>query len=194
MNTMHFLNWARGPTLRRLAAGMALWLGLTGGASASVVDFDTGTLVAGSYIEDGMLITPFGGSSLSLFDIDSGTGVDNALVISGLGFGGTTYYLTSALPFTLGLVDIIGFSGTVTFFNPTTLSSLVVSGTGPLDLSGLGTFGIAGLQLHVGSTTSLTINNLNFTAVPLPGAVWLLGSALVALVVISRKRDTEAFA
>lgn len=67
-----------------------------------------------------------------------------------------------------------------TFFTPNT------GGDNQWDRVDFGIVGVKSIQINMGGSGA--IDNINYSAVPVPAAIWFMGSALLGLAGISRKR------
>ncbi len=85
-----------------------------------------------------------------------------------------------------GLLGSFPFSGSSTFMNQAGFNQ----NAGHASLSGLGP--IRSLRINPGANEALIFDNLNFTVVPVPAAVWLLGSGLLGLLAIARRKESRS--
>ena len=83
-----------------------------------------------------------------------------------------------------GLLASLPFSGSDPFLNQAGFNQ----NAGYASLSGLGS--IRSLRITPGANEGLIFDNLNFTVVPVPTAVWLLGSGLLGLLGIARRKES----
>jgi len=79
-------------------------------------------------------------------------------------------------------LGVFNFLGTDLFVNQAGFNQKA----GHVDISGIGE--IASLLIEPGLDQALIFDNLNFSPVPIPAAVWLFGSGLIGLIGIARRK------
>lgn len=84
------------------------------------------------------------------------------------------------------LLGSFPFSGSGTFVNQAGFNQ----NAGSASLSGLGA--ISRVRINPQANEALIFDNLNFTVVPVPAAVWLLGSGLLGLVGVARRKKSRS--
>ncbi len=82
------------------------------------------------------------------------------------------------------LLGVFGFTGTDLFVNQAGFNQ----SAGHVDIFGIGV--IASLLIEPDSDQALILDNLNFSPVPIPAAVWLFGTGLIGLISAARRKKT----
>lgn len=83
-----------------------------------------------------------------------------------------------------GSLGVFNYSGEDPFINQAGFNY----GAGSVVISGIGD--IASVLIEPGLNQTLVIDNLNFSPVPIPAAVWLFGSGLIGLIGVARRKKS----
>ena len=136
---------------------------------------NVGTAISGYYVNIGA----FDGTPQTQLTLDFTTVVTDA----SFDFANPTGALTvSAFDVSGASLGVFNFMGMDLFVNQAGFDQ----NAGHVDISGIGE--IASLLIEPGLDQALIFDNLNFSPVPVPAAVWLFGSGLIGLVGLARRK------
>ena len=136
---------------------------------------NVGTAISGYYVNIGAFdVTP-----QTQLTLDFTTAVTDA----SFDFANPTGDLTvSAFDVSGASLGVFNFMGTDLFVNQAGFNQ----NAGHVGISGIGE--IASLLIEPGLNQALIFDNLNFSPVPVPAAVWLFGSGLIGLIRVARRK------
>ena len=136
---------------------------------------NVGTAISGYYVNVGA----FDGTPQTQLTLDFTTVVTDA----SFDFANPTGDLTvSAFDVSGASLGVFNFLGTDLFVNQAGFDQKA----GHVDIFGIGE--IASLLIEPGLNQALIFDNLNFSPVPVPAAVWLFGSGLIGLIGFARRK------